>query len=413
MQSSSLLLSHIDSNHGLAPSPPVSHPDALYSLDGKTCYIQTLPTEILCLVFNFLDPGDVFDPSAAQWVVSRVCQQWSHVAAACHDLWSCITVMVSSAIWCPNSIRRLLEVVSRSGDRPLHVTFDMTSSDRNGTLNLSFFEERSLQLLAVLTDLSDRWVSVDLRGLVPSCAKALDAVTGKLSRLEALHLDCDETVEEDIYAFDDTPCLRTLSIDNAPMEVLARGSFSLVSLLSPLHVLTIDMLSKCPKLERLSAFCILPSSTYDGRRRLSMESITHLSLTHDNDSLMYLDLPNLVELELAEAGDQCELTVTSLLEHSRCPLRKLSLPLYRGDIPPLVKILRRLPNIEEVVIEFCDSLWEEGYYTEHIELRVASELLEDLISVMKTSPARLTQFRMSLMFLEPLEVYRLHYTFLL
>ncbi|KAF8874160.1 hypothetical protein CPB85DRAFT_1347280, partial [Mucidula mucida] len=285
----------------------------------------------------------------------------------------------------------------------------MTSSDRNGTLNLSFFEERSLQLLAVLTNLSDRWVSVDLRGLVPSCAKALDAVTGKLSRLEALHLDCDETVEEDIHAFDDTPCLRTLSIDNAPMEVLY--SRSLVALITPLAFLSIDMLSECPRLQRLSAFFISPSSNYDRRRRLTMESITHLSLTNDNDSLMYLDLPNLLELELAEAGDQCELTVTSLLEHSRCPLRKLSLPLYRGDIPPLVKILRRLPNIEEVVIEFCDSLWEEGYYTEHIELRVASELLEDLISVMKTSPARLTQFRMSLMFLEPLEVYRLHYIF--
>ncbi|KAF8901622.1 hypothetical protein CPB85DRAFT_1323337 [Mucidula mucida] len=285
----------------------------------------------------------------------------------------------------------------------------MTSRDRNGPFFLPFFEERSLQLLAVLMSISNRWVSVDLRRLVPSCAKALDAVSGKLSRLEALHLDCGEALEEDIHAFDDTPCLRTLSIGNAPMEVLYTRS--LVALITPLAFLSIDMLSECPRLQRLSAFFISPSSNYDRRRRLTMESITHLSLTNDNDSLMCLDLPNLLELELAEAGDQCELTVTSLLEHSRCPLRKLSLPLYRGDIPTLVKILRRIPNIEEVVIEFYDSTWEEGYDTEYIGLRVASELLKDFICVMNTSPARLTQFRMSFMILEPLEVYRLHYTF--
>ncbi len=411
MQSLTSSISHTNSSHGLAPSPPVSHPDALYPLDEQTCYIKTLPTEILLLVFKFLNPGDVFDPSAAQWVVSRVCQQWSHVAAACHDLWSCITVTVSSAVWCPNSIRRLREVVFRSGDRPLHVTFDMTSRDRNGTLILSFFEEKALQLLAVLTNLSDRWVSVDLRGLVTSCAKALDAVTGKLSQLEVLHIDCDANVEEDIHAFDDAPCLRAACIGNAPMHVM--NTRSLVSLATPSD-LTTDMLSECPKLEQLTAYLIAPSSSFDGSCKLSMESITHLSLT-DDLSLMYLDLPNLVELELAEAGAHCALTVTDLFERSRCPLRKLSLPVYRGGIPPLVAILRRIPNVEEVVIEFDTLFRFDEAEAERRGVHIALQLLYDFICVTRTSlpytSLRLTQFRLSFKFLNILQANLLHYTF--
>ncbi|KAF9006374.1 hypothetical protein BDZ89DRAFT_1168650 [Hymenopellis radicata] len=400
-----------DNDNSLALFAPHGIFPASYSLGAQRCHIHTLPTELLLWVFSLLPPGDVFDPSAAQWVVGRVCRTWSQAAASCYDLWRCITVTVFSAVWCPHSVGLLREVVSRSGERPLHITFDMSGIDmtseefgheiynQDGQLILPFFETRSLQLLAVLMDVSPRWVSADFRGLVPSCVRALDAITEKLPHLEALTMNhCDHSVQVDIQAFSDAPRLRTAFIDYAPMQMM--DTRSLVSLVSPSGCFSIEMLSECPKLESLTAYGIT-SSADEGRRR-TLKTITHISLGH-NDELVHLDLPNLVELELATAVCP-ELTVANFLEHSRCPLRKLSLLLCQSDCLQLVDILRLTPTVEEIVIEFdnffcyfeadsdSDDDDDDNEYVEdeagrrrESGLRVGLESLMDFIGIMKTS----------------------------
>ncbi|KAF9021034.1 hypothetical protein BDZ89DRAFT_252769 [Hymenopellis radicata] len=422
-----------------------------HNIDARTCHIHTLPTEILLSVFSLLPPGDVFYPSAAQWVVGRVCRQWSQVAASCYDLWRCITVTVFSAVWCPNSVGLLREVISRSGEHALHITFDMSGIDmtsedfgheiynQDGRRILPFFEARSLQLLAVLMDFSPRWVSADFRGLVPSCARALDAITERLPRLEALTIDCDDSVQVKIYAFCDAPRLRTVCIDYAPVQMM--DPCSLVSLVSPSGLFATEMLSECPKLESLTAYGIIPSFR-DAGRRTTLKSITYISLGHD-DQLVVLDLPNLIELELATSVCP-ELTVANFLEHSRCPLRKMSLLLCQCDCLQLVDILRLTPTVEEIVIEFddffCyfdgvdssseDSDSDDDDDNEYVEdkagrrresgLRIGLESLMDFIGIIKDSklPSNpllslpcLRQFCLSFEFLEPDEAQLLNTAF--
>ncbi|KAF9020645.1 hypothetical protein BDZ89DRAFT_1072060 [Hymenopellis radicata] len=179
-----------DNDNSLALSAPHGIVPVSYSLDAQTYHIHTLPTEILLSVFSLLPP-----------VTS------STLAASCYDLWRCITVTVFSAVWCPNSVGLLREVVSRSGEHPLHITFDMRGIDmtgedfgheiynQDGKRILPFFEARSLQLLTVLMDFSPRWVSAEFRGSLP--------------QLEALTIDCDDSVQVNIYAFCDAPRLRS------------------------------------------------------------------------------------------------------------------------------------------------------------------------------------------------------------
>ncbi|KAF8914800.1 hypothetical protein CPB85DRAFT_482843 [Mucidula mucida] len=440
--------SYSSNGDSLVLSSPISHPSASYSLDDKTCYIETLPTEVLLSVFSFLNPGDVFDPSASQWVLGRVCRQWSQVATACYDLWRCITVTVFSAVWCPDAVGILREVVSRSGEHPLHITFDMNSIDmtsedfgheiynQDGTLILPFFEDRSLQLLAVLMDASPRWVSADLRGLVPSCARALDAVTERLPRLEALSIECDQSVQVKLYAFCNAPRLRAVYIDYAPVQTM--DTRSLVSLVCPSGCFSMEMLSECPKLESLTAYGIIPSSRDAGRRR-TLTSITYISLGHD-DQLNFLESPNLIELELAQSVCP-ELTVTNFLEHSRCPLRKLSLLLCQCDCLQLVDIFHLTPTVEEIVIEFDDFFCyfhddsssedsdsddddvnrylDEAWRRRERGLRVGLESLMGFIGAMKTLPASdppillpfLRRFALSFEFAESDEAQLLERTF--
>ncbi|KAF9006365.1 hypothetical protein BDZ89DRAFT_1168643 [Hymenopellis radicata] len=446
-----------DNDNSLALSAPHGIFPASYSLDAQTCYIHTLPTELLLWVFSLLPTGDVCDLSAAQWVVSRVCRNWAQVAASCYDLWRCITVTVFSAVWCPNSVDLLREVVSRSGERPLHITFDMSGIDmtsedfaheiynQHGQLILPFFETRSLQLLAVLTDVSPRWVSADFRGLVPSCTRALDTVTERLPHLEALTIsDCDHSVQVDIRAFSAAPRLRAVYIDYArvldyaPMQMM--DTRSLVSLVNPSGWFTTEMLGQCPKLESLTAFGITSSSSDAGRRRM-LKIITHISLG-DDEQLEFLDLPNLVELELATAVSP-ELTVATFLEHSRCPLRKLSLLLCQCDCLQLVDIFCLTPTLEEIVIEFddffyyfdgVDSSSEDGDSDDDdndVEdkagrrresgLRVGLESLMDFMGIIKASKLPpngpllslpcLRQFCLSFEFLEPDEAQLLNSAF--
>ncbi|KAF9012902.1 hypothetical protein BDZ89DRAFT_1046909 [Hymenopellis radicata] len=413
-----------NNDNSLALSAPHGIVPASYSLDTQTCHIHTLPTEPS-------SPGDVFDPSAAQWVVGRVCRKWAQVGAACYDLWRSITVTVLSAVWCPNPVRILREVVSRSGEHPLHITFDLSHIDLTSE---DFGPEIYLQLLALLMHVSPRWVSADFRGLVPSCARALDAVTEKLPQLEALTIDFDDSVQvEEIHAFSDAPRLRAVYIDYAPQRMM--DTRSLVSLVSPSGYFTTEMLSECPKLESLTAYGITSSSTDAGGRR-TLKSITQISLGHD-DQLDFFDLPNLVELEIATS--LCpELTVTNFLEHSRCPLRKLSLLRCQRSCLQFVKVLRLTPTIEEVIIEFDDFFWsfkftemilflegggggeDEAERRRERGLRAGLESLMDFVGIVKSSKLLpdpplslpcLDQFCLSFESLQSDEAQLLHSTF--
>ncbi|KAF9000786.1 hypothetical protein BDZ89DRAFT_694180 [Hymenopellis radicata] len=302
----------------------------------------------------------------------------------------------------------------------------MTSED--------FGPETYLQLLAVLMHVSPRWVSADFRGLVQSCVRALDAVTEKLPQLEALTIDFDDSVQvEEVHAFSDAPRLRAVYIDYAPQRMM--DTRSLVSLVSPSGYFTTEMLSECPKLESLTVYGI---TSYDdeGRRR-TLKSITHISLGHD-DQLVFLDLPNLVELEIATSVCP-ELTVTNFLEHSRCPLRKLSLLRCQRNCLQFVEVPRLTPTIEQIIIEFDDFFWpfkftemilflenggggdeDEAERRRERGLRAGLESLMDFVGIVKSSKLLpdpplslpcLDQFCLSFEFLQSDEVQLLHDTF--
>ncbi|KAK0447819.1 uncharacterized protein EV420DRAFT_1567773 [Desarmillaria tabescens] len=321
---------------------------------------------------------NVFTIREGPWHLGQVCSSWRNVIETlCPQLWASITVEVPfsykpKVLLKADAVEMLRVVLERSRNHPLDFHFEYYGSHSEA-------EEAEAQIMDQCFDMmiahSKRWRAVEMT-IPPSCLPRLSLIRGKIDLLRELYLDClGDPPSRDIHAFEVAPKLEKLHLKG--MHGQANIPFPATNLISFFDIrpfsgdwLTPEYLRVIESAPNLRSFSYndygvslipVPLSTPGSIMATSIEELSASSPSFMRSlvlpSLKEVTLTTEWDLEMGEDVVKCPVgaldALHEMLVQSRCSLTSLRLV----DVVlnnNLVNVIRLMPDLQELVIEFCE-----------------------------------------------------------
>lgn len=304
------------------------------------------------------------------WVLSQVCHSWRVSMLSFRSLWAAVEINPRSALSrVPARAELVAELLRRSGDMPLSISFNLPPAVHDGPSNflqllalarVGGVSSPSLDFLDPWFDHSHRWKCATIRFQAQrSLLSKLSSLKGKFPCLEELHLSItppEGNPDYTVDAFELTPRLQSLT--------LSLGGHGVGTVLLPYHQLKHYAQPMHLPGNHLQILADLASNVLDCTFRAdhaldddeptgpdipALLPCARTLQVHGATFLDHLTTPALLRLYLDNTYSYDEIaSLPAFISRSSCPLQDLRIMVMDNSI---MDMLRSLPTLTSLSVQ--------------------------------------------------------------
>ncbi|KAF7328050.1 F-box domain-containing protein [Mycena kentingensis (nom. inval.)] len=332
------------------------------ALDAITYPAETLPPELLSLIFRFMRYEDAYRlelPRCSPQPLLAVCRAWRQVALTSSELWAHVAVNIATPrLPLPTDLyERLNDWLARAGERPLCVTIRGPSVD--DAFAIDHFEPLLRRFSPQLKQLVLQNMSEDDIDVVDSWPQLSFPILEDAD-LHIFHREDPDGMFDMERLLSDAPSLRTYKLTNIdPAEKWPWPNLTHLTLRGRTWVhYCAAALSHLPLLVSLTAQAYLYDSL-NPVRPVTHASLQELHLETESEFEIWeympaFTLPALRTLDLGRASvpedpeNEAGTAVLAFMDRSQPPLRELALCAH--DFPFLAELVSRC-KLTDLILE--------------------------------------------------------------